>query len=531
MIDQIRRRANTHNVPPVAQTSAPSDSRGKLKRTFNDFVALEPADYRNKLDALSKLRDCICYGQYAITELESFVQEVALEDLENLAETTSQCFMGDWDKREQFVESVCTVLANVVSIQTKQVPGKPKIYPIADELTKKIMCTSFPSLLLEMMKEVNVDITWDLGHAISVMLGNLCWVEQARMRLVSEDQAIQVVCGYANRNTTYSDSVIWLLNVLMTGANDYKPEWIEPLTETMPNLYQDLIGSPANAPQSAIACDLYALTTSFFKHPSQLDRGTFNVDVANKIAQSTFELDSEAWLAFARMCCLFTEDGAGNIHVLANSELMVTIEMRIQLTLVPKEAAAWFRFLHNFLIGMHENGFLIPNALFPNPLIKNCLMIALMEMQNYVWDEALFLWLMMISLSCTVEQIHDLFEYEADFNGVELIAQVLIYPSTALQLKAVSTLHHVLWVCENVNYQSGRPGSNFAKRLLVTGGTSLADRLDNLRQVSENKQLIDAIEPVYDTLERLAQHLDEFGEEENADGDFQIKAGYYGEEI
>lgn len=520
MIEGLRRKAKPQ-LGSIHQVGTRPPHQRRLRRAFEGFVGLPPEDYRLKLDYLKILNDVITMCQFSWSELESFVREVEPVALENLVETLTCCFASNWPGTPDFLETTITVLGTIVSVDTPEAqPNQPFPYNIADEFTKKLMQTSLPNLLMRMLGEVEIDLPLELANSICILTGDLCCLQSVNEWFVQQGQAIAVLCGYVNRNRDYPDTAIWVLRVLMRCPKDFAPEWIAPLARTLPSLYEDLCASASETVHSGIAEDLYILTACFHSHPSTRQYASFSVDHANKLYQTSLLLQPVARKAFARLCSNLTQfhDGV-YVEALGNSSLMDYVEMRIQIPMSKGETVLWLQFLHNFLLGMLKEGRLQPNRLFPSTLVKDFLFVSLTEMKDDVWDEALFLWFAMLRSSVTMEEIHNLFDYDTDFNGIELLSRVLIYPRAELKDKAITAIYHILAVTRNTSYKNGRSSLPFALRFVDE--PAITEYLTDAFHVIDNRY----IEPILDTLEEL-RHLVDMGVLE-PDGTDTGDSGYH----
>lgn len=503
MIESLRRKA-IHRLDSVPQSETRPPHQRRLRRAFEGFVGLPPEDYRLKLDYLKILNDVITMCQFSWSELESFVREVEPVALENLVETMTCCFASNWPGTPDFLETVLMILGTIVSVDTPEPqPNQPFPYNIADEFIKKLMQTSLPNLLIRMLGEMEVDLPLDLANSIFILMGDLCCLDTVNDWFVESGQAIAVLCGYVNRNRNYPDTAIWVLRLLMRHPKDFAPEWIAPLARTLPSLYEALCSSASEVVHSGMAEDVYLLSACFYSHPSTRQYASFTVYHANQLYETSLLLEPSARKAFAHLCTNLTQFHEGvYVPVLANSSLMDYVELRIQIEMSKGETVLWLKFLHNFLLGMWQEKRLEPNRLFPSILVKNFVFTSLTEIKDAVWDEALFLWFAMIRCSTTMEEIHDLFDYDVDFNGVELISRVLIYPNAELKDKAITAIYHILAVTRNTSYKNGKSSLPFAMRFVDM--QEIDEYLQNAFYTIENRY----IQPILDTLSELRNLAD-----------------------
>ncbi len=499
LIERLRRRPNP-NAPEVFASTGLTSSKGTISAAFKKFFSFDPSEYRLKLDALSALNNTLNRGQFSWVELEEFVRDVTVDELENLAETLETCYNETWSEKNDFVDDVLSLMVVIVGITVEPPkPGEPENYQFPDVLTEKLMQTSLPNLMIWIISESTENVTIELAYTICTCIGNFCWVRSARQWFVKEGQVLRVLSEYISRNKSYVDSAVWVLQLLMSDSTDYRPEWIQPLNNVLPILYRDLISTSPDTPQAKISSDLFMLTGDFFNHPAIKQQGTASVEVFDLISDATACLTNQSRKTFSGMCALFSETDIYS-YMISQSTLVNYVEMIITLTSLGKTSTAnWLRFLHNFLISMYKEGTLEANKLFPSPFVNDFLFRSLSIMKNDVWIEALYLWFAMLQACTTVEEVHDLFEYESDFNGVETLHLALLYPFAPIQNAALKALSYVIRLCLSVDYRVGRPGRHFLFRFVFE--SPIQSCIEDMQQTFESDELI----PIADALDSVVR--------------------------
>ena len=459
-IETLRRRP--FEAAPAVRGTRLTGSQGKIRRALEEFVSFEPLEYRLKVEALSTLSDKITMGQFSWAELQDFVERVTVVELENIVETVSVVYYGDWENRNDFVDDILMVIATIVSIETPDPleQDQPVPYAIGDELTKKLYGTSLCNLLLAMIGENSVNIHIDVANTVFTLIGNMCWVKAVRDSFVENANAIETICAYITRNRQYPDTAVWVLSILMTESLNFRPDWLEPIDRILPDLFNDVYvySDQDGHPHPGIASDLFKLTENFFTHPAIVTKDKFTVEAINQIKGTSVHLDENCRTAFARLFARLSEINGTYVYLMAHSEIVDYIELRVQITLRPKEAVYIFRFLYNFLLGMTSPTGIQPNKLFPSFFVKNFLFDALIEMQTEVWEEALFLWFIMIQCCSIPEELQDLFEYEHGFHGADMLNRALMYPNADVKARAIDAFAHAFNLCNETAYRSGQPG-------------------------------------------------------------------------